>query len=335
MKTVLFFPYALRYLRKRYDMQDISYHTWYCHQRMLLGFQAFCQNTLRKDNLQLTDMDTALLQEYKQHCVQKGNMPVTVNRKLAPLLLVVKKAVADGLVPAATNESLRHVCCQLTPRRYGAEAGKMTNRDGDTTVRYLDDSKLHSLLQYYKGLSDGPTREVLELFLFSFHACGLRVSDVITLEWSQILWEEASLSKVMVKTKTCLSLPLSDPALQILQRWRLRGSRFVFGLLPDNFNLEDDDALSRAIDNRNRTLNRRLNAVGQSLGFPFPLGMHVARHTFAVKALNSARIDVHLISRLLGHSSVMVTEKVYAKWLLPTLSKELKDRLSFLEYTIY
>ena len=37
--------------------------------------------------------------------------------------------------------------------------------------------------------------------------------------------------------------------------------------------------------------------------------MHVARHTFAVMALNSARLDVHLISRLLGHSSVTVTEK--------------------------
>jgi len=74
------------------------------------------------------------------------------------------------------------------------------------------------------------------------------------------------------------------------------------------------------------------STVGRKLGFPFPLGMHVARHTFAVKALNSARLDVHLISRLLGHSSVTVTEKVYATFLLPTLSAEVRSRLSFPEF---
>ena len=95
-----------------------------------------------------------------------------------------------------------------------------------------------------------------------------------------------------------------------------------------------DAELSRAIDNCNRTIGRRLNAVGRRLGLSFPLGMHVARHSFAVKALNSARVDVHLISHLLGHSSVLVTEKVYAKLLLPTLSKELTEKLSFLEFEL-
>ena len=74
-----------------------------------------------------------------------------------------------------------------------------------------------------------------------------------------------------------------------------------------------------------------MNEVGRKLGFPFPLGMHVARHTFAVKALNASRLDVHLISRLLGHSSVTITEKVYATFLLPTLTSEVRSRLSFTE----
>jgi integrase len=60
--------------------------------------------------------------------------------------------------------------------------------------------------------------------------------------------------------------------------------------------------------------------------------MHVARHTFAVKALNDSKVNVHLISRLLGHSSVVVTEKVYARFLLPTLSEELRKKLSFAEF---
>ena len=62
--------------------------------------------------------------------------------------------------------------------------------------------------------------------------------------------------------------------------------------------------------------------------------MHVARHSFAVKALNSSHVSVHLISHLLGHTSVLVTEKVYATFLLPTLREELREHLSFPEYSI-
>ena len=126
----------------------------------------------------------------------------------------------------------------------------------------------------------------------------------------------------------------SESALEILGRWKRRSlnNRFVFNLLPEDFGFGEDGGLEKAIDSRNRAIRLTLNAVGRRLGFPFPLGMHVARHTFAVKALNSARLDVHLISRLLGHSSVTVTEKVYATFLLPTLSAEVRSRLSFPEF---
>lgn len=55
---------------------------------------------------------------------------------------------------------------------------------------------------------------------------------------------------------------------------------------------------------------------------------YVERHTFAVFALNNG-VDVHKVSRLLAHSSVMVTEKVYAKFLPETLQKEVETKLNF------
>ena len=64
------------------------------------------------------------------------------------------------------------------------------------------------------------------------------------------------------------------------------------------------------------------------LAIAFYFILHVARHTFAVFALNNG-VDVHKVSRLLAHSSVMVTEKVYAKFLPETLQKEVETKLNF------
>ena len=61
--------------------------------------------------------------------------------------------------------------------------------------------------------------------------------------------------------------------------------------------------------------------VGEQIGLPFSLSMHAARHSFAVFALNKG-LSMSVVSRLLGHSSTDITEKVYARFLPETLSAE-------------
>ena len=55
--------------------------------------------------------------------------------------------------------------------------------------------------------------------------------------------------------------------------------------------------------------------------------IHIARHSFAVMALNDG-MAMSVVSRLLGHASTAVTEKVYAKYLPETLEEEM-NRLDF------
>lgn len=335
MKNNDFFSYAFALYRRRYEAEEIAYHTWYNANRALSAFKAYCKLFLSSKDLAFEKIDVQLVQRYRQHCLYvKGNSQVTVSRKLTPVFFVLKSANMEGLanLPSQFQQS---VLCQVTPHRYGSEADRLQRNEGGEIIRHLDDKEMKSLLLYYRSLPEGPMRDSLDYFFFSFHACGLRVSDIVTLEWRQVNLAAARLQKVMVKSKSCLTIPLSEAALQILRRWKRRRpeGRFVFGLLSDNFNLEADASLSRAIDNCNRSIGRRLKTAGEQIGLPFPLGMHVARHSFAVKALNSARLNVHIISHLLGHSSVVVTEKVYARFLMPTLSKEVEEKLTFWEYS--
>lgn len=48
---------------------------------------------------------------------------------------------------------------------------------------------------------------------------------------------------------------------------------------------------------------------------------YISRHSFAVFALNKG-LSMSVVSRLLGHSSTDITEKVYARFLPETLSAE-------------
>ena len=135
----------------------------------------------------------------------------------------------------------------------------------------------------------------------------------------------------MIKTNKRHIIPLSSQAIQILQIWKEKrqDKKFVFDLVRENLNIDDEEALYKARNNATKCINQSLNVVGENLGFKFRLSMHVARHTFAVFALNNG-LSMSVVSRLLGHGSTDITEKVYARFLPETLSSELNRLKGYL-----
>lgn len=129
---------------------------------------------------------------------------------------------------------------------------------------------------------------------------------------------------------------MSEPAIEILMGWYAKrpNTKFVFNLVKEELDIDNADALYKARNNATKCINQSLTVVGEQMELAFPLTMHVARHTFAVFALNKG-LSMTVVSRLLGHGSTDVTEKVYARFLPETLSTELtklKDELSELAY---
>jgi len=180
-------------------------------------------------------------------------------------------------------------------------------------------------------------KEYIEIFLFAFHACGMRIVDVMTLQWGHINFEKREIKKIQVKTGKRNTIPLTDPAALILEKWKSKDlkNRFVFGLLKDDFDLSDEDALYRRRNSVTQSVNQSLIPFGEKIGLPFTLTMHVARHTFAVLALNSGT-NMSVVSRLLGHTSTDVTEKVYAQFLPETLSDEVRKlKFNYIPDTMY
>lgn len=99
-------------------------------------------------------------------------------------------------------------------------------------------------------------------------------------------------------------------------------------MLDDEFDLDDEEKLKLTINSRNKTMNQSLQCMGEKMELPFRLHFHIARHTFASYALNNG-VDIKTISYLMGHSTTLVTEKVYAKLFPSTLIDVATDKLDF------
>ena len=322
-KKIDFIQYATEYNQQRYDLEKLSYSTYYNGDRYIKKFQRFLSEQTGEGIIYLTDLTIDLIEKYKTYCIKRGNTKEGINKMLTPLIKAAMYASDNGLLSARLSAQIKQSYFDLKVRQYRSEVE-------DREVRYLTGEQMQQFVDLYSKVKFSRTREIMDMFLFSFHACGLRVSDIVTLEWSHIDWERQELSKNLVKGKVPHTIPLTDAALEILKQWQEKNlnRRFVFNLLDSTFDTSDAALLDKKIKSKNRILQTSLNEVGNKMGLPFHLSMHVARHTFAVMALNRG-VTIHMISRLLGHSSILTTEKVYAEFLPDTITEEVKNKLSF------
>lgn len=322
-KKIDFIQYATDYNQQRYDLQKLSYSTYYNGDRYIKKFQRFLAEQTGEGIIYLTDLTIDLIDKYKTFCIKMGNTKEGINKMLTPLIKAAMYASDNGLLSARLSAQIKQSYFDLKVRQYRSEVE-------DREVRYLTGEQMQQFVDLYSKVKFSRTREIMDMFLFSFHACGLRVSDIVTLEWSHIDWEHQELSKNLVKGKVPHTIPLTDAALEILKQWQEKNlnRRFVFNLLDSTFDTSDAALLDKKIKSKNRILQTSLNEVGNKMGLPFHLSMHVARHTFAVMALNRG-VTIHMISRLLGHSSILTTEKVYAEFLPDTITEEVINKLSF------
>ena len=75
--------------------------------------------------------------------------------------------------------------------------------------------------------------------------------------------EKHKLKKVLYKGQVPHEITLNDAAVKILEQWKMkkRSNRFVFALLPDDFNLADEEELKRMRINKNTPIKVSLKSI--------------------------------------------------------------------------
>lgn len=320
-----FIKFTDSFLEDRYRTSKNGISTFENQRSAMRNFKRFIKREYKQDILPFSQLTESVIDKYiiwrKE---ERENCAATINKSLTPIINSCKSAAVKGYIS--------HELVDILSLKYLGENKKMSSeeKEDNNASHYLTDEQLKQLRTLTESIKHPRTLDYIDMFLFSVCACGLRFSDILTLEWRHINFETHHLKKILVKGRTPHKFFLNTGAEKILYKWKDRtgNNRFVFGLLPDDFDIDDERELRRMRMNKNTPVKTSLKTIGRKMGLPFNLTMHVARHTFAVAAINRG-VDIHIISTLLAHSSILVTEKVYAKFLPKTLDDEIRDKLDF------
>lgn len=325
---VSFVDEVLKYNQGQYEKGKISYSVWHNIQNSIGLFRKFLQMVKKKDNtphniFYCTDLTVEIIEDYIKWRKERGNTNDTINKTLTPIFKTVRKLMRLEWVK-------REVGDEILELYLPSQVRSLTKPTDD--VDYLTPEQVKKLIELTQQSKYPRTKELMDMFMFSILCGGMRFSDVCTLRWMEVYYEERLIKHLQVKNHTkrpvILNLPITTECMKILERWMGRNENFVFGMLDDEFDLDDEAKLKLTINSRNKTMNQSLQCMGEKMELPFRLHFHIARHTFAAYALNNG-VDIKTISYLMGHSTTLVTEKVYAKLFPSTLADIVSEKLDF------
>lgn len=171
----------------------------------------------------------------------------------------------------------------------------------NTKIIYLSADELNLIEKH--TFCQNKLQEVCDLFIFCCYT-GLAYQEMTSLTTLNIksdskgnFWIEITRKK----TGKEIYIPLLPRAMEILKMY--------------DYDLPEFS---------NQKFNSYLKEIADIVGINKRLTHHIARKTFATTVLLGNNVSMEVVSELLGHSSLQVTQKYYAKLLKSRINNELK-----------
>lgn len=185
-------------------------------------------------------------------------------------------------------------------------AGKKFRLD-EVDVHFLDNKELKTLMD--KDFAVNRLEQVRDIYVFCCFT-GLAFIDVKNLSRENIVEKEDGfwIAKKRQKTDNWSRIPLLKPALQIMQKYE------------GHPNLQGKDKILPVPTNQK--MNAYLKEIADICGVNKKLCTHTARHTFATTVTLSNHVSMESVSKMLGHSSIKMTQK-YARIVDDLIQKDM------------
>jgi integrase/recombinase XerD len=188
-----------------------------------------------------------------------------------------------------------------------------------TQRSYLTEDELILIVDLH--LTPGTRIELhRDMFVFAAYAGGLRVSDVLQLQWKQ--FDGQHINFTIMKTGSQLSIKVPNKSLEIINKYKPiepNKNGFIFPQLPADVDLANARELDTAISRSTAYINKNLKIIKNKLELEKKISFHISRHTFATRALRKG-ISIDKVSKIMGHSDIRETQ-IYAKIVSSELDK--------------
>lgn len=231
-------------------------------------------------SLQWTDITAAMVDDFGSSLRAEGLVVNTVNSYLSSFRALCHTALREGL-PGP-------VCAPF--------AGLHLKRE-ETAKRALKIAEVNKVMQAdYPG--EPSLREALDLFIFSYLACGIPFVDLAYLTKKNIVGGEIVYYRH--KTGALIRVGITPAMRLLLRKYGQKGSPYLFPIL--SAGKYGHEAYKAAL----RKYNSLFVIIGARLHLSVKLTSYVARHSWVTKALRQ-NIPVAVISQAMGHTSEKTT----------------------------
>ncbi|RMZ51407.1 site-specific integrase [Flavobacteriaceae bacterium PRS1] len=282
--VIEYFERYLNKLKKLINI-DIKLTTWKKFEYVKKHVQSFIKWQYKSSDYPLKDLKLQFLSDFEFYLkTEKHIGQITINKIIQRFRKPIKITVAEGYLDR--DPFMLH-----------------KSKSVRTEVVFLSPEELQKFEEY--EISQPRLQFIQDLFIFSCYT-GLPYNELMHLEQKHIVKGfDGNLWIQMKREKTSkeLSIPLLPKAEVILNRYD--GEVFVFPRIS------------------NQRYNSYLKEIAAIVGIEKKLTTHMARKTFASTVLLYNDAPMEIVSKLLGHSSMKVTQDSYGKIVEKKISEEM------------
>lgn len=237
----------------------------------------FIKYSFNKGDYHFKDLDLKFIQDYEFFLkAEKSLALATTNKMIQRFRKIVKLAISQDIIQKEpfTSYKVKHIKKEIT---------------------YLTREELAKIEEYQ--FKAERLQIVADLFVFCCYT-GLAYNEMVNLEKSHIIigfdgneW----INMIRGKTQHLLSIPLLSRGKKIIEKYDY---------------VDEKKALPKF---SNQKFNAYLKEIADIVGLNKRLTHHLARRTFATTVLLFNDVPMEIVSELLGHSKITITQEHYAK----------------------
>ena len=281
--------YFKEYLNKKEKLigKDIQYVTWKKSNYVYLQLVEFIKWKYGKNDLPLNKLKPHFINDFEYFLkTERRQVQITINKTLQRFRKPVRVAVSEGYLE-------KDPFAQHLPGRAKKE------------VVFLSSEELDKLEKY--NFTQSRLALVKDLFVFCCYT-GLAYREMSDLKKEHIVKGFDGNQWIQMKrhkTDKMISVPLLPKAKAIL----------------DKYNTAETNALPKF---SNQKINSYLKEIAGVVGINKSITHHMARKTFASTVLLYNDVPMEIVSELLGHSSMKITQEYYGKIIQKKVGEEMK-----------